>query len=98
MSAADRPVLARDDPSGAPGTLAHAGVDPTLEGRALQDALRAAIATRRGYCWWDVDHAGWAVTLSEGIEAISVHGWQHFRITQRRSRDAVPRRDEPTPR
>ena len=22
-----------------------------------------AIATRRGYCWWDVDHAGWVVTL-----------------------------------
>jgi hypothetical protein len=32
--------------------------------RALQDALRRAIATRRGYCWWDVDHAGWVVTLS----------------------------------
>jgi hypothetical protein len=41
----------------------QAGVDPTLEGRALQDALRAAIATRRGYCSWDVDHAGWVVTL-----------------------------------
>jgi hypothetical protein len=25
--------------------------------------LRAAIATRGGYCWWDVDHAGWVVTL-----------------------------------
>jgi hypothetical protein len=45
------------------GTVAYAGVNPTLEGRALQDALRAAIATRRGYCWWDVDHAGWVVTL-----------------------------------
>jgi hypothetical protein len=21
------------------------------------------IATRGGYCWWDVDHAGWVVTL-----------------------------------
>jgi hypothetical protein len=39
------------------------GVDPTLDGRALQDALHAAIATRRGYCSWDVDHAGWVVTL-----------------------------------
>src|SRR5687768_12979480 len=56
---ADRPVLSRD----LAGTVAHAGVDPTLEGRALQDALRAAIAERRGYCWWDVDHAGWVVTL-----------------------------------
>jgi hypothetical protein len=32
--------------------------------RALQDAPRRAIATRRGYCSWDVDHAGWVVTLS----------------------------------
>src|SRR5688500_15707197 len=56
---ADRPVLAPD----LAGTVAYAGVDPTLEGRALQDALRAAIATRRGYCWWDVDHASRVVTL-----------------------------------
>ena len=55
----DRPTLPRD----LAGTVAYAGVDPTLEGRALQDALRAAIATRGGYCWWDVDHAGWVVTL-----------------------------------
>jgi hypothetical protein len=60
---ADRPVLARDDPAGAPGTVAYAGVDPTLEGRALQDALRREIAHRRGYCTWDVDHASWVVTL-----------------------------------
>ena len=59
MSSADRPILARD----LAGTVAYAGVDPTLEGRALQDALRAAIATRRGYCSWDVDHADWVVTL-----------------------------------
>src|SRR5215218_10547654 len=32
-------------------------------GRALQNALRRAIATRRGYRSWDVDHAGWVVTL-----------------------------------
>jgi hypothetical protein len=56
---ADRPVLARD----LAGTVAHAGVDPTLEGRALQDALLREIAHRRGYCWWDVDHAGWVVAL-----------------------------------
>jgi hypothetical protein len=42
---------------GAPGTVAHAGVDPTLEVRALPDALIAAIATRRSNCLWDVDHA-----------------------------------------
>ena len=26
--------------------------------------MRAAIGTRGGYCWWDVDYAGWVVTLS----------------------------------
>jgi hypothetical protein len=45
-------------------TSAYAGVDPTLEGRALQDALGVAVATRGGSCSWDVDHAGWVVTLS----------------------------------
>ena len=53
------PVLAPD----LAGAVAQAGVDATLEGRALQDALRRAIATRRGYCSWTVDHAGWVVTL-----------------------------------
>ena len=28
----------------------------------------AAIATRDGYCWWDVDHAGWVVTLDSPRE------------------------------
>ena len=51
---ADRPALPRDFA----GTVAYAGVDPTSEGRDLQDPLRAVIATRGGYCWWDVDHAG----------------------------------------
>jgi hypothetical protein len=59
-----RPVLARD----LAGTAAHPGVDPTLEGRALQDAWRAAIAERRAFCWWTVDHAGWVVTLSSPEE------------------------------
>jgi hypothetical protein len=59
VSARDRPVLAPD----LAGAVAQAGVDPTLDGRALQDALRAAIATRRGYSSWDVDHAGWVVAL-----------------------------------
>lgn len=45
------------------GAIAHAGVDPTLEGRTLQDALLSAIADRRGYLSWDVDHAGWLVFL-----------------------------------
>jgi hypothetical protein len=45
------------------GAVAQAGVDPTLEPRELQPALRQAIATRRGYCDWTVDHAGWVVIL-----------------------------------
>jgi hypothetical protein len=64
VSRAERRVLARDLAS----TVAYAGVNPTLEGRALQDALLRAIAHRRGYCWWDVDHAGWVVTLSSPEE------------------------------
>jgi hypothetical protein len=59
VSRADCPVFASD----LADAVAQAGGDPTLDGRALQDALRAAIATRRGYCSWDVDHAGWVVTL-----------------------------------
>jgi hypothetical protein len=39
------------------GAVARAGNDPTLEARALQDALQRAIATRRDYCPWTVDHA-----------------------------------------
>ena len=64
MSANERPILAPD----LAGTVAYAGVDPTLEGRALQDALLREIAHRRGYCWWDVDHAGWVVMLSSPEE------------------------------
>ncbi|MBW3634639.1 MAG: hypothetical protein KY456_16590 [Chloroflexi bacterium] len=48
------------DPAGA---IAQAGIDPMLEGRALQNALRRAITTRRDYCSWDVARAGWVVTL-----------------------------------
>ena len=59
VSRDERPVLAPD----LAGAVEQAGVDPTLEGRALQDALRRAIAYRRGSCSWDVDHAGWVVTL-----------------------------------
>jgi hypothetical protein len=70
MSSAERPILARDDPSGAPGTVAYVGMDPTLEGRALQDVLIREIAHRRGYGSWDVGcplgHAGWVVTAPEG--------------------------------
>jgi hypothetical protein len=43
------------------GAIAKAGVDPTLEGQALQAALRSAIADRRGYVSWDLGEAGWLV-------------------------------------
>jgi len=59
VSTLDRPILAPD----LAGAVAQSGVDPTLKGRPLQDALRRAIATRRGYCSWTVDHASWVVTL-----------------------------------
>jgi hypothetical protein len=42
-------------------TNALAGLDPTLEPRPRQDAIRAAIATRRGSCDWTVEHASWVV-------------------------------------
>ena len=54
-------------------TIAQAGVDPTLEGRALQDALLSAIADRRGYLSWDIDHAGWLVFLHSPDEE-TFHG------------------------
>jgi hypothetical protein len=59
VSDKERPVLAPD----LAGTVAQAGVDPTFDGRALQDALLGAIAKRRGSCSWTVDHASWVVTL-----------------------------------
>lgn len=54
-----RPIL----PPDLSGAVAQAGVDVSLEGRELQDAIRAAIADRQGYLSWDVDHAGWVVML-----------------------------------
>jgi hypothetical protein len=52
--------------------LVQAGVDPTLEGHAVQDALRRAIASRRGSCSWTADHAGckWVVTLHSPEEQV----------------------------
>ena len=51
VSTCERPVLSPDFA----GAGAQAGDDPTLDGRALQDALRRAIATCRGSCSWHVD-------------------------------------------
>jgi hypothetical protein len=59
VTATEHPALAPD----LAGAMVQAGVDFTFEGRALQDALREAIATRGGFCSWTVDHAGWVVTL-----------------------------------
>ena len=43
--------------------LTEAGIDPTLEGPALQEALHRTIALRRGCCSWQPIHTGWVVTL-----------------------------------
>ena len=50
-------------PADLASAVARAGVDPTVEPRALQDALRSAIADQRCYVAWGVDHAGWVVDL-----------------------------------
>jgi hypothetical protein len=50
--------------------IAQAGVNSTCDGRARQDALCRSIATRGGSSWWDVDRAGWVVTLRSPEEQI----------------------------
>jgi hypothetical protein len=50
-------------PTDLAATVARAGVDATLSDRSLVDALRSAIADRRGYVAWDVDEVGWRVEL-----------------------------------
>jgi hypothetical protein len=63
---ADQATLVRERRILAPdlaGTVAQAGFDPSPDGRALQDALRAAIATRRDYCSRTVNHASWVATF-----------------------------------
>jgi hypothetical protein len=51
-------------PADLAAAIARAGINPQLEERALQDAIKDAIGERRGYIgeWW-VDHAGWCVLL-----------------------------------
>jgi hypothetical protein len=45
-------------------TIAKAGVNISLPERQLEDAIRSAIAYRRGYIdGWHYDIAGWCVTL-----------------------------------
>jgi hypothetical protein len=55
-------------PAGAPAgdlraVLIRAGIDPLLEGEALQEAVHRAIALHRRSCTWTEVHAGWVVTL-----------------------------------
>ena len=50
-------------PADLAAAIARAGVDPTAAPRALQDALKAAIADRRGEVAWDVQHVGRRVDL-----------------------------------
>jgi hypothetical protein len=78
MSTADRPVLARD----LAGTVAYASVDPTLEGRAAQDALLREIAHRRGYCWWDIDHAGFGYAVNLTMPDCSTRGYAPFYVSR----------------
>ena len=52
-----------DLPTDLAWAVARAGVDPTAPPRALQDALKGAIADRGGYVAWDVDEVGWRVDL-----------------------------------
>jgi hypothetical protein len=66
--AVDRDLLHRGEHLGQPTpwhrqTGRWAGSESNRDGIGLQDALRAAIATCGGSCWWDVDHASWLVTL-----------------------------------
>ena len=43
--------------------VARAGVDPTADRHAVQDALKRAIGDRGGYCDWGYDEVGWVVYL-----------------------------------
>jgi hypothetical protein len=43
-------------------------LDSDLTGCVAQAGLDAALAGRRGSCPWDVDHAGWIVTLQSPDE------------------------------
>lgn len=46
------------------GAIARAGVDVTQPERQLEDAIRDAIAERRGYIdGWDFTRKGWCVKL-----------------------------------
>lgn len=54
-------------------TIVQAGVDPTFEGRALQDAVLSGIADRQGYISWDVDHAG-RVVMQQHPKEETFHG------------------------
>ena len=50
-------------PADLAAAVARAGVDPTPDRHAVEDALRRAIADRGGYVDWDDDDRGWVVYL-----------------------------------
>jgi len=43
--------------------LTAAGINPTLDGSALQVALQQSLAHRGNCCTWTPIHTGWVVTL-----------------------------------
>jgi hypothetical protein len=68
--ATESTTLIHPEQSGTPNLAAHlgsavawAGVNRGAGPRAIQDALKRAIACRRSYVDWDVDHARWVVEL-----------------------------------
>ena len=56
-------TLSATQPADLVAALAEVGIDPTLEGPALCEALQRAIAWQRGSCTWQPIHIGWVVTL-----------------------------------
>jgi hypothetical protein len=56
-------TLSATQPPALVAELAEVGIDPTLEGPALCEALQRAIPSHRGSCTWQPIHTGWVVTL-----------------------------------
>ena len=56
-------TLSATQPADPGAALAEVGIDPTLKGPALCEALQRAIALDRGSCTWQPIYLGWVVTL-----------------------------------
>ena len=63
-----------------------------FKGRAFQNALIGAIADRRGYCDWTVDHAGWVkADLCPPLSMCApIQGWSSFLRVAPRHRLPAP--------